>query len=234
MMRKFKVSTEIITYIWADSAEDAAKYQSELIKQEQLTLDKDAQQSVKFSRALGVKFLEAPEDISCTRDPSEKPRPLDWLEISQDGLSTVALVKRLSKRRIYYYEAVTGTERSISREAWTRWAKNYKIHPAYEQTLPPFIVAEAVRRHEEKGLLSGMSATPESSIILAVLEKYGYEPTDWEMRNGYWAENAVEKAIAQHIIDNTPEGAQAPSGGGDGSDWGDIQFSSDLPTIDEL
>lgn len=236
MMRKFKVSTEIITYVWAESPEDAGKYQQELINQEQLTLEKDAEQSVRYSRALGVKFVEAPEDISCTRNPAEKPRPLDWLEISQDGLSTVALVKRLSKRRIYYYEAVTGTERSISREAWGRWASNHKLHPSYEKTLPPFILAEVVRLHEEKGLLSGANATPESSIILAALEKYGYEPTDWELRNGYWAENEMEKAISEHIINNSPQGATnkpneaAATGGGDF----DVQFSSDLPTIDEL
>ena len=234
MMRKYKVSTEIVTYIWAESAEDAAKYQSELIRQEQLTLAKDGQQNVRFSRALGVKFLEAPEDISCTRSPIEKPRPQDWLEISQDGLSTVALVRRMSKRRVYYYEAVTGTERSISREAWARWASNYTLHPSYERLLPPFIVAEAIRRHEDKGLLNGTSATPESSIILAVLEKYGYEPTDWELRNGYWAENAIEKSIAQHILEKTPDAA-APAGGGDSeATWGDIQFSSNLPTIDDL
>ena len=235
MMRKYKVSTEIVTYIWAESAEDAAKYQSELIEQEQLTLGKDAQQTVRFSRALGVKFLEAPEDISCTRNPVEAPRPLDWLEISQDGLSTVALVKRMSKRRVYYYEAVTGTERSISREAWSRWAANYTLHPSYEKILPPFIAAEAIRLHEEKGLLQGTSATPESSIILAVLEKYGYEPSDWELRNGYWAENFVEKAIAQYILEKTPAAGQpANAGGNSEAEWGDIQFSSNLPTIDDL
>ncbi|MGE9292341.1 MAG: hypothetical protein ACQKBW_01890 [Puniceicoccales bacterium] len=235
MMRKFKVSTEIVTYIWAESSEDAAKYQSELINQEQLTLNKDGQQTVRFSRALGVKFLEAPEDISCTRNPAEKPRPQDWLEISQDGLSTVALVRRMSKRRVYYYEAVTGTERSISREAWTRWASNYTLHPAYEHVLPTFIAAEAIRLHEEKGLLTGTSATPESAIILAVLEKYGYEPTDWELRNGYWAENAIEKAITQHILDKTPTADQMANAGNGGEEsWGDIQFSSNLPTIDDL
>lgn len=233
MMRKFKVSTEIVTYIWAESPQDASKHQSNLIQQEQLTLGKDAQQTVKYSRALGVKFIEAPEDISCTRNPAEKPRALDWLEISQDGLSTVALVKRMSKRRIYYYEAVTGTERSISREAWGRWSANHTIHPSYEHTLPPFILAEVIRLHEQKGLLSGANATPESSVILAVLEKYGYEPTDWELRNGYWAENEMEKAVSKHIIDNSPDGSQSPSGDGGGGDF-DVQFSSDLPTIDEL
>ncbi|MBC2596269.1 hypothetical protein H5P28_18525 [Ruficoccus amylovorans] len=234
MMRKYKVSTEIVTYIWAESPEDAAKYQSELITQEQLTLTRDAQQSVRFSRALGVKFLEAPEDISGTRSPVENPRPLDWLEISQDGLSTVALVRRMSKRRVYYYEAVTGTERSISREAWSRWASNYTLHPRYERVLPPFIAAEAIRLHEDKGLLNGTSATPESSIILAVLEKYGYEPSDWELRNGYWAENAVEKAIAQYILDKTPATAGPSSSTDSEESWGDIQFSSNLPTIDDL
>lgn len=231
MQRKFKVTTRIVSYIWAESPEDAEKFQQELIRKGQLSIEKNGETLVKYSRALGVPFLEAPEDISKTRDPIEKPRPLDWIEISHDGMSMVALVTKLSKRRIYYYEALTQSHRSIDRDAWARWAANHKVHPSYEETLPPFIISEAIREHEEKNLI-GPGGQPESSIILKVLEKYGYEPTDYELRNGYWAENVLEKAISEYIINKTKD-----AGGGKQEEvvdeW-DIQLASDVPTLDEL
>ncbi len=232
MQRKFKVTTRIVSYVWAESPEDAEKFQQQLIRKDQLSIEKNGETIVKYSRALGVPFLEAPEDISKTRNPIEKPRPLDWIEISHDGMSMVALVTKLSKRRIYYYEALTQSHRSIDRDAWARWASNHKVHPSYEETLPPFIVNEAIREHEEKNLI-GQGGQPESAIILRVLEKYGYEPTDYELRNGYWAENAMERAITEYIIN------KAPKGGDDGQkaaivdEW-DIQLASDVPTLDEL
>ncbi len=235
-MRKFKVSTRITSYIWAESPEDACKYHLELLRKEKLTLAKNGVTVTKISRALGVPFLEAPEDISKTRDPIIKPRPLDWIEIAQDGMCVVALVTRLSKRKVYYYEALTQSHRSIDREAWGRWAKKHKIHPAYEEALPPFIIHEAIREHENRGLITASGGTPESSIILAVLEKYGYEPDDYELQNGFWAENLLDREITRYLIENdrSGESAAATNGSSDAVDEWDIQLGSDVPTIDDL
>jgi len=59
-MRKYKVVTQLTSYVWADSPEDAAKFHDERIRREELSLEKHAKQETRLSRALGVKFLEAP------------------------------------------------------------------------------------------------------------------------------------------------------------------------------
>ncbi|WP_309387437.1 hypothetical protein [Cerasicoccus frondis] len=231
-MRKFKVVTRITNYVWAESPEDARKFHEDLIRKGKVTLEKDGETTVKFSRALGVQFLEAPEDISKSRDPIEKPRPLDWLEIEQDGMSLIALVTKLSKRRVYYYEALTQTQRSIDRDAWAKWAGSHKVHPSYQEKLPPFIIHECVRIHREKGLISDHGGTPDSSVILATLEKYGYEPDDYELQNGYWAENILDKELNNYILETSSKAG--PAAPGDEVDEWDIQLGDDLPTLDEL
>lgn len=237
-MRKYKVVTQLTSYVWAESPEDAAKYHEERIHRGQLSLEKDAKTDTGITRALGVKFLEAPEDISCTRNPIENPRPRDWLEISQDGMSLVALVTKLSKRRIYYYEALTKTERSIDRDKWARWAQSHEIHPCYEKKLPPFIIHEAFRIHKEKGLISDTGGTPDSSVILSVLEKYGYEPDDFEMQHGYWAENLLDKEITARIMENSNKAAAEAAASGvqaaPSNDPWDISLGDDLPTLDDF
>lgn len=231
-MRKFKVVTRITNYIWAESPEDARRFHEDLINKGKVTLQKDGETTVKFSRALGVQFLEAPEDISRSRDPIEKPRPLDWLEIEQDGMSLIALVTKLSKRRVYYYEALTQTQRSIDRDAWAKWAGSHKVHPSYQEKLPPFIIHECVRVHREKGLISDHGGTPDSSVILATLEKYGYEPDDYELQNGYWAENILDKELNNYILETSSKAG--PRTGDEEIDEWDIQLGDDLPTLDEL
>lgn len=231
-MKKFKVVTRITKYISAESREDAQRFQEELIRQAKLSVEKDGKTVVLLSRSNDVEYLQAPEDISESRDPIERPRPLDWFEISDDGMSVVALVTKLTKRRVYYYEALTRTYRSIEKEAWPEWVRGHKIHPSYDMVIPPFIVGEAIREHDERGMLTGAASAPESSIILKVLEKYGYEPTDYELQNGYWAENEMVKAISKHIIENSGDGTGA--GADDEIDDWNISFSNDLPTIDEV
>ena len=234
-MRKFKVVTRITNYIWAESPDDAKRYHEELIAKGKITLEKDGQTAVKHSRALGVQFIEAPEDISKSRDPVEKPRPLDWIEIKHDGMSLIALVTKLSKRRVYYYEALTQSQRSIERDAWAKWASQHIVHPSYEEALPPFIISEAVREHKNRGLITEKGGTPESAIILTVLEKYGYEPDDYEIQNGYWAETLLEREITKYIMENASEPGEGGASGGseEGDEW-DISFGDDVPTLDEL
>jgi len=234
-MRKYKVVTQLTSYVWADSPEDAAKFHDERIRREELSLEKHAKQETRLSRALGVKFLEAPEDISCTRDPVEKPRPRDWIEISQDGMSLVALVTKLSKRKVYYFEALTGTERSIDRDKWAKWASRHQIHPSYEEALPSFIFNECLRVHQEKGLITESGGTPDSSVILEVLEKYGYEPDDYELRNGYWAENYLDRKLTQHIMSHSVDSSGHDSGElQSSSDPWDISLGDDIPTLDDF
>jgi len=199
-MRRFRVVTRITQFIEAESAEDASKYVDELIKHGELTLDKDGETIVRFSRKDDVVYKEAPEDISKTRSPIEKPRPQDWVEIEEHGMKTIALVTRLSKRRIYFLDGLTKLERSLDKDQWMVWAKQHRVHARYEHVLPPFIIGEAMQTHRDKGLLGEGLAQTDSSIILAVLEKYGYTPNDYEMKNGYWAENEMEKAISMHIL----------------------------------
>lgn len=232
-MKKFKVITRITQYISAESKEDAEKFQESLIRDGKLSLEKDGKTVVLMSRLSDVDYLPAPEDISKTRDPIEQPRTLDWVEISQDGMSMVALVTKLSKRRVYYFEALTRSYRSIEKDAWKPWVEHHIIHPSYEHSLPPFILSEGIREHEELGLLASAVSSPDSSIILKVLEKYGYEPTDHELQNGYWAENEMTRAISQHILDNASDIAAPDDGLGTLDDF-NIAISDNLPTIDEV
>ena len=84
-------------------------------------------------------------------------------------------------------------------------------------------------------MLSGFSATPDSSLILEILNKYGYIPDDYEVENGYWAEIYIDRALSDKIL----EGQDEPilRNGTDGDDeFGDfsVGFSEDLPTIDDF
>lgn len=234
-MKRFRVIYRISQYITAESCEDAEKFMHELLKRGVIDLRKDGETVVRVSRVMDANYLPAPEDISGTRNPVEEPRPLDWIEVREDGMATYALVTRLTKRRVYFYDALAKDFRSMEFTAWKLWAARHCVHPAYRKELPPFIIAETIREHEAKGLLRGMSATPDSSIILNVLEKYGYTPTGYEMENGYWPEIHLERAIARVILDRL-NAAPASHGKVDDDeplDF-DIPLRKDLPTIDDL
>lgn len=174
LQRRYKVTTTITQYMWASSRADAAKFQEELIRKDRLRLQRDGITEVKFCFAGGDNYVEAPEDISKTRNPIEEPRKLDWLEYGQGENPNVALVTRTSRRKIYYYESESRIERSIDRERWAEWASRLTVHPSYEEILPPFIIQEVTEEHQKRGILTGYSATPDSSLILEILDKYGY------------------------------------------------------------
>lgn len=239
-MRKFKVVTAVTSYIWAESREDARKFQEILIDQGRIGWKK-ARTKALFTRYMGPDYYEAPEDISETRDPVQNPRTQDWLEIAHEGNSMVALVTKITKRRIYYYEATTKQSRSISREGWKKWAKNHIVHPSYKHTMPRFIIDEAIEAHRDKGIFNSTTATPESSIILNTLERYGYTPNDWEIEHGYWAERELEKAVGDYIMEIAPSADDLMGMGGEvdmfgsptGDAW-DIAMSDDIPTLDQL
>ena len=234
LQRRYKVTTTVTQYMWASSRADAAKFQEELIRKERLRLNRDGETDVKFCFTGGDNYLEAPEDISKTRNPIEEPRKLDWLEYGQGENPNVALVTRISRRKIYYFESESGIERSIDRERWAEWASRLTVHPSYEETLPPFIIREVTEEHQKRGILSGYSATPDSSLILEILEKYGYIPDDYEVENGYWAENLLDALLSERILSGgSKSGIAAEMGVDEHGDFG-VSFSQDLPSFDEF
>lgn len=235
IQRKFKVTTTVTQYMWASSKNDASKFQEELIRKGHLNIMRDGETEVKYCFSGGRDFVEVPEDISKTRDPIAEPRRGDWLEISQEGSKVYALIRRLSRRKVYYYEALSRVERSVDKEIWQRWAVQYVIHPSYDGVVPPFIVDEVIHAHEDRGMLSGFNATPDSSLILEILDKYGYVPDDYEIENGYWAELYIDRALSEKIL----EGQQGPgenSAGENDQELGDfaVGFSEQLPTLDDF
>ena len=235
IQRKFKVTTTVTQFMWASSRNDASKFQDELIRKGRLDILRDGQTEVKYCFTGGRDFVEAPEDISKTRDPIEEPRRGDWLEISHGEHQVCALIRRLTRRKIYYYEALSRAERSVDRERWQKWAKEHDIHPAYDGIVPPFIVDEVIQSHEDRGMLSGMNATPDSSLILEILDKYGYIPDDYEVENGYWAELYIEEALSQKILKDQVGPSSDPAGRSD-PELGDfaVGFSEELPTMDDF
>jgi hypothetical protein len=235
MQRKFKVTTSITQYMWASSRDDAEKFQEELIRKGKLDIMRHGETDVKYCFTGGKDFLEAPEDISQTRDPIESPRRGDWLEIEHGAVKACALVRRLTRRKVYYYEALSKTERSVDRERWIQWASQHHIHPSYDGIVPPFIVDEAVQAHVDRGMLEGFNATPDSSLILEILDKYGYVPDDYEVENGYWAEVYIDNAISEKILADQKEPSMRTGTDGD-QEFGDfsVGFSEELPTMDEF
>ncbi len=232
--RRFKVTTSITQYMWASSRADAEKFQYELIRKDKLRLDRDASTVAKFCFGGGDNYLEAPEDISKTRDPIEEPRKLDWIEIENGDTKAAALVTRISRRKVYYFESVSRIERSIDRDRWADWAKQHKVRPSYEPCLPAFIIDEVVKEHEDRGMLSGFSATPDSSLILEVLDKYGYIPDDYEVENGYWAENLLDNVLSEKILSSPSANKASKTDQSDESTDFSISFSEDLPSFDEF
>ncbi len=235
MQRKFKVTTSITQYMWASSRSDAEKFQEELLQKGKLDVMRHGETEVKYCFAGGKDFVEAPEDISQTRDPIQEPRRGDWLEIEHGDVKACALVRRLTRRKVYYYEALSKTERSVDRERWIQWASQHHIHPSYDGVVPPFIVDEAVNAHEDRGMLKGFNATPDSSLILEILDKYGYVPDDYEVENGYWAELYIDRAISEKILSDQQEPSLRTGTDGD-QEFGDfsVGFSEELPTMDEF
>jgi|GEM_PF-515982 len=236
IQRKFKVSTTITQYMWASSRNDAEKYQEELIRKGKLDALRHGTTDVKFCFVGGDNFVEAPEDISKSRNAAEEPRRGDWIEIEHGETKACALVRRLSRRKVYYYEALSRTQRSVDREQWQRWAKLYDIHPSYDGIVPPFIVKEAIDSHESRGMLSGFNATPDSSLILEILDKYYYVPDEYEVENGYWAEIYIDQAISERILTDhsaTDLGKGTYEGDPESVDFS-VGFSEELPTLDDF
>lgn len=234
--RKYKVTTTITQYMWAASRSDAEQFQQELFQKGKLDVINNGVTEVKYCFTGGKDFIDAPDDISKSRDPMSEPRRGDWLEIQHGDLSACALVRRLTRRKVYYYEALSGSERSVDRDRWTVWAGQHTIHPAYDGIVPPFIVDEAIEAHEQRGMLKGFNATPDSSLILEILDKYGYVPDDYEIENGYWAELYIDRAISDRILADQAAPESMASGAGLDQDLGDfaIGFSEELPTLDEF
>ena len=235
IQRKFKVTTAITQHMWASSRSDAAKFQEELLRKGQLDVFKHGETDVKYCFTGGRDFVEAPEDISKTRDPVQEPRRGDWLEIELGEATACALVRRLSRRKVYYYEALSRTERSVDRDRWAKWAAQHRIHPSYDGVVPPFIVDEAIEAHRERGMLDGISATPDSSLILEILDKYGYVPDDYEVENGYWAEVYIDRVVSEKILENQAS-PQLRTGTDGDQEFGDfsVGFSEELPTFDDF
>lgn len=222
--------------MWASSRPDAEKFQEILIQRNRLNLERDGETVAKYCIIGGDNYLEAPEDISKTRDPAEEPRKLDWLEISGGESVLVALITRVSRRRVYYYESLSKTERAIPVERWSVWARQHKIHPSYEETLPQFIIDDVIYQHDLRGMLTGLNATPDSSLILEVLERYGYRADEYETENGYWAENLLDRIISERILADQDDRDIRLAAGAEGEPVGDftIAFSEKLPTFDEF
>lgn len=235
MQRKFKVTTSITKYMWAFSRDDAQKFQEELIRKGQLDVLRHGETEVKYCFTGGKDFIEAPEDISQTRNPINEPRRGDWLEIEHGDVTACALVRRLTRRKVYYFEALSRTERSVDRDRWEIWAGQHTLHPSYDGIVPPFIVEEVIQAHEERGMLSGFSATPDSSLILEIIDKYGYIADDYEIEHGYWAEIYIDNALSEKILATQDTSSLRNDTDGD-QEFGDfaIGFSQELPTIDEF
>lgn len=221
--------------MWAYSRADAQQFQEDMLRKGQIDILSQGQSDVKLCFRSNKDFIQAPEDISRTRDPIEEPRHGDWLEIERGNSKACAIVRRLSGRRVYYYEALSQTERSVDKERWKLWAQEHIVHPSYDGIVPPFIVEEIVNSHEKRGLLSGFNATPDSSLTLEILAEYGYFPDEYEVENGYWAELYVDKALSERILQNQDNNPSKSETGGD-PESGDfsIGFSEDLPTLDDL
>ena len=73
MQHKYKVTTSVTSYMWAYSRNDAAKFQEELLRKEHIDIFSQGQTDVKLSFRDGKNFIQAPEDISKTRDPIALP-----------------------------------------------------------------------------------------------------------------------------------------------------------------
>jgi len=234
-MRKFKVTTSITKYYWGESKEDAARFQDELIQRGQLSIQDDGETRSAFCFHALEELIRVPEDFSQTRDPQEKLRPGDWLQVGGEGSDICAIVRRITRDRVHYLQTSSMAMMSVSGEQWKRWAKIYPLHARYERILPEVIVKRIIKEHGVRGLLSGMSAGGDSNLILDVLSEYGYLPNDWEMENGYWAEEAADRAIEEHM---EREAGQRERAGPDAEpvpeDRSGPSFSTSIPTIDDF
>lgn len=233
-MRKFRVTTSVTKFYWAASREDASNYHDELIRQDRLSLREDGKTTSFYCFNALEEMIEVPEDFSKTRDPREKLRPGDWLEVGGETSDVCAIVRRVTRNRVYYTEASSLANLSVTIEQWQRWANLFPLHPRYEETLPRVIMNRIIEEHRQRGLLSGMSAGGDSGLILELLHDYGYIPTDWEMENGYWAERVMEELIDAEIQRESESGvlrdpAREEEPNGDG-----VSFSSSIPTIDDF
>jgi hypothetical protein len=165
----------------------------------------------------------------------EEPRQGDWLEIDTGSGMACALVRRLSRKKVYYYDALSKTERSVDRDRRIHWASQHRIHPSYDGIVPTFIADEAVKAHQDRGMLRGFNATADSSLILEILDSYGFVPDDYEVENGYWAEVYIDRVISERILaDHGAPRAKSADFADDEMDDFSVGFSQELPTLDEF
>lgn len=235
-MRKFRVTTSVTKYYWADSREDAANFHDEQIRRGQISIESDGKTNSYFCFNALEKMIEVPEDFSKTRNPLEKLRPGDWLEVGGESSSVSAIVRKVTRNRVHYLEASSMTHLSVSMEQWQRWARLFPLHPSYEEILPRPVVRRVIEAHRERGLLSGLSAGGDSNLILDILHDYGYIPSDWELENGFWAERVLEEAIDEEIQKEAEANAvpSSPRAEGSAPDSDGVSFSSSIPTIDDF
>jgi len=234
-MRKFRVTTAVTKYYWADSREDASNFHDELIRRGQFRIEEDGETQSFFCFNAREKMIEVPEDFSKTRDPRERLRPGDWLEVGGPSSNVSAIVRRVTRNRVYYLEASAMTLLSVTVEQWNRWVSLFPIHASYEEILPRPVTSRVIEAHREKGLLSGLSAGGDSNLILDILHDYGYIPSDWELENGFWAERVLEEAIDMEIQKQAEEETadslvrdEVPA------DSNGVSFSASIPTIDDF
>ncbi len=234
-MRKFRVTTAVTKYYWADSREDASNFHDELIRRGQLRIEEDGQTESFFCFNAREQMIEVPEDFSKTRDPRERLRPGDWLEVGGPASDVIAIVRRVTRNRVYYLETSGMSLLAVTIEQWDRWAAQFPIHASYEEVLPWPVTNRVIEAHREKGLLSGLSAGGDSNLILDILHDYGYIPSDWELENGFWAERVLEEAIDMEIQKQAEEETadslvrdEVPA------DSSGVSFSASIPTIDDF
>jgi len=234
-MRKFRVTTSVTKFYWADTRQDAANFHDERIRRGQLNLEDDGKTESFFCFNALEKMIEVPEDFSKTRDPREKLRPGDWLEVGGEHSSVSAIVRRVTRNRVHYLEASSLNQLSVSLDQWNRWAKLFPLHASYEEVLPTPIVTRVIKAHRDRGLLSGLSAGGDSNLILDILHDYGYIPSDWELENGFWAERVLEEAIDQEIQKESEKDVVPETASDDAPvESGGVSFSSSIPTIDDF
>jgi len=202
-----------------------------------LSIEEDGETKASFCFNALEELIRVPEDFACSRDPREKLAVGDWLEVGGQESDICAIVRRITRDRVHYLEASSMSQLSVPIEQWRRWADSFPLHARYERNLPGVILRRILKEHRDRGLLDGMSAGGDSNLILDILADYGYYPNDWELENGYWAEELVDQAIEKEVDQQRPADNH-PDDGSNGRnpqpEIGGVSFSSAIPTIDDF
>jgi len=85
-------------------------------------------------------------------------------------------------------------------------------------------------------MLRGFNKTSDSSPISDFLDQYGFEPYEYEVEYGYWAELYIDKAMFEKML-LSPAPPTGKSDFVDGVDqFGDssVRLSEELPSIDKI